>query len=84
MQIFTQLDGEDWKVGSIFTAAWTEAEYDSFTGERIVKIVQGWNWICKGAGKQRRGRGKFKSFDDAKKAFLKACGYAESSLKFID
>jgi len=74
----------DFKVGAIFPYAIIETEYDVITGKRNSSIAYTWNWVCQGAGKQRRGKGNFKTLEGAKKALLKACGYKESSLNFIE
>lgn len=86
IKVFTRLDhhGYSFKIGSIFPYAIIETEHDVITGERNSKIAYTWNWVCQGAGKQRRGKGNFKSIDAAKKALLKACGYNESSLNFVE
>lgn len=81
-RVFTKSD--NFKVGSIIPFAVIETEYDVITGKRNSGIVYTWNWVCQGAGKQRRGKGNFKSFDDAKKALLKACGYTYDSLYFVE
>ena len=76
IKVFTRLDhhGYSIKIGSIFPYAIIETNYDVITGERNSKIAYTWNWVCQGAGKQRRGKGNFRSIETAKKALLKACG----------
>ena len=82
IRVYTKTD--NFKVGAILPHTLIETEYDVITGQRVSHYVYTWNWICQGAGKQRRGKGKFKTLEDAKKAFLKICGYNESDLNFTE
>jgi hypothetical protein len=82
IRIYTKTD--NFKVGSLVPHLLIDSEYDVITGKRDSIYIFTWNWICQGAGKQRRGRGNFKTIEDAKKALLKACGYNESDLNFIE
>jgi hypothetical protein len=72
-RVYIAINGQDIKIGSIIQDAIIENH----------EIVNTWNWVCMGAGKQRRGRGAFKTIQDAKKAFLKVCGFSIENLKFI-
>jgi len=73
-RVYTEINGQDIKIGSIIQNAIIENH----------QIVNTWNWVCMGAGKQRRGRGTFKTIEDAKKALLKICGFNKNNLKFIE
>ena len=76
-------DREIMKVGSINQSVMLEKQYDVING-LTKEWVQTWNWMCMGAGKQRRGRGNFRTIEDAKKAFLKACRWKADNLKFVE
>ena len=73
-RVYTEIDGQEYKVGSIIPNAIVENH----------EIVNTWNWVCMGAGKQRRGRGTFRTVEDAKKALLRVCGYSENDLNFVE
>tara|TARA_R110000868_G_scaffold399424_1_gene673160 strand:- start:383 stop:634 length:252 start_codon:yes stop_codon:yes gene_type:complete len=73
-RVYTKIDGQEYKVGSIIPDAIVENH----------EIVNTWNWVCMGAGKQRRGRGTFRTVEDAKKALLRVCGYSENDLNFVE
>lgn len=73
-RVYTEINGQEYKVGSIIPDAIVENH----------EIVNTWNWVCMGAGKQRRGRGTFRTVEDAKKALLRVCGFNEDKLKFIE
>jgi len=73
-RVYTAIEDKEIKVGSIIQDAIVENH----------QIVNTWNWTCWGAGKQRRGRGAFRTIEDAKKAFLKVCGFSEDKLKFVE
>jgi len=72
IRVYTKKD--NFKVGAIIPDAIVENH----------EIVNTWNWTCMGAGKQRRGRGAFRTVENAKKAFLKVCGYSENDLNFVE
>ena len=72
IRVYTKKD--NFKVGAIIADAIVENH----------EIVNTWNWTCMGAGKQRRGRGTFRTVEDAKKALLKVCGYSENDLNFVE
>lgn len=82
-RVYTEIDGQEYKVGAIIQDAVVVKEFDAING-LTRKWVTTWNWVCQGAGKQRRGRGQFKDIQDAKKAFLKVCGFNENKLRFIE
>jgi hypothetical protein len=72
IRVYTKKD--NFKVGAIIEDAIVENH----------EIVNTWNWTCWGAGKQRRGRGAFRTVEDAKKALLRVCGYSENDLNFVE
>lgn len=82
IRVYTKED--EFKIGSIIPHTLIETEYDVITGERSSTYVHTWNWTCWGGGKKRRGKGKFKTLQDAKKAFLKVCPYHEKNLNFVE
>jgi hypothetical protein len=82
--VYFMKDGKEvMKVGAIVKFPMYEKQYDVLDGLSY-KLVTGWNWMCMGAGKQRRGRGNFKNIEDAKKALLKNCRFNKSNLKFVE
>lgn len=82
--VYFMKDGKEvMKVGAIVKFPMYEKQYDVLDG-LTYKLVTGWNWMCMGAGKQRRGRGNFKNIEDAKKALLKNCRFNKSNLKFVE